>query len=751
MAIQQPVAGNPLNSPDHSLSHRVIANDSAAPVESIVVDSTGNVGIGTTAPGAYLDINPTFTGATTTSIYNDRSGFTLNNASTTITNYYGKYISAPTITNGAITNKYALVTEAGAGNVGIGTTNPTAQLSQQSVAANESAPMTANLIASTDTFTGTGTDWTDNRPGTFSFTHAATASSALTDTNVSAVVGNYYLISWTITRSAGTFNGSFGGVGYTYTQNSSQTVTYSTKAISTGKLIFNPSSDFVGTVSNLSVKQITGPYSPTYNIVDSTGASTYEVRSSLASLGNLFFGTNAGGQNISGSNNLAIGTNALQYNMTSSNNLAIGANALKNVTLGYGTGVGSGALQSLTTGVSNTALGQTALYSLTTGYNNNAFGVGALGYITSGHGNTAMGDNALGNNNTANFSNNSSFGYNSLQYITGGDNTAIGLNAGSLIADGTTHNTTSTTSTYLGDSTKALLSGDTNETVIGYNAIGLGSNTTVLGNASVTTLGMARQTAATTAGTALTFQSSGAVSGGTDLAGGDLTLKSGISTGTGTSSLHFFTATAGSSGSTDNTPTEKMTILGNGNVGIGTTSPTAYLNIKAGTASAGTAPLKLTSGTLNTTAEAGAVEFLTDAYYGTTTTNAVRRMFVMGTTGRATAQTAANASVATYTLGAEDASFEVSANILVTTSSAEAFTVTCSYTDEGNTARVLTMPFVLLAGTTAAAINFANGAVPYEGVAVHLRCKASTAITIATTGTFTGATYNAEGVIKKIA
>ena len=52
-----------------------------------------------------------------------------------------------------------------------------------------------------------------------------------------------------------------------------------------------------------------------------------------------------------------------------------------------------------------------------------------------------------------------------------------------------------------------------------------------------------------------------------------------------------------------------VTILNSGNVGIGTTSPSAYLNIKAGTASASTAPFKLTSGTLNTTAETGAMEY----------------------------------------------------------------------------------------------------------------------------------------------
>ena len=64
-----------------------------------------------------------------------------------------------------------------------------------------------------------------------------------------------------------------------------------------------------------------------------------------------------------------------------------------------------------------------------------------------------------------------------------------------------------------------------------------------------------------------------------------------------------------------------------GDVGIGQTSPTAVLHLKAGTATASTAPLKFTSGTLNTTAEAGAVEFLTDAFYGTITTGATRKTF----------------------------------------------------------------------------------------------------------------------------
>lgn len=44
-------------------------------------------------------------------------------------------------------------------------------------------------------------------------------------------------------------------------------------------------------------------------------------------------------------------------------------------------------------------------------------------------------------------------------------------------------------------------------------------------------------------------------------------------------------------------------------IGVGTITPTASLHIKAGTATASTAPFKLTSGTNLTTAEAGAVEY----------------------------------------------------------------------------------------------------------------------------------------------
>lgn len=50
-------------------------------------------------------------------------------------------------------------------------------------------------------------------------------------------------------------------------------------------------------------------------------------------------------------------------------------------------------------------------------------------------------------------------------------------------------------------------------------------------------------------------------------------------------------------------------------VGIGQTSPTAALHLKAGTATGNTAPLKLTSGPLLTIPESGAVEYSSGTYY----------------------------------------------------------------------------------------------------------------------------------------
>jgi|GEM_PF-994263 len=62
------------------------------------------------------------------------------------------------------------------------------------------------------------------------------------------------------------------------------------------------------------------------------------------------------------------------------------------------------------------------------------------------------------------------------------------------------------------------------------------------------------------------------------------------------------------------------------------------VNIRPGTAAAGTAPLKFLSGTLLASPEVGAIEFNTDTFYATTTTGPTRKKFAIyddtnGTTG----------------------------------------------------------------------------------------------------------------------
>lgn len=118
---------------------------------------------------------------------------------------------------------------------------------------------------------------------------------------------------------------------------------------------------------------------------------------------------------------------------------------------------------------------------------------------------------------------------------------------------------------------------------------------------------------------------------------------------------------------------------------------------------------------------------------------------------RVTAQAAANTNILTYTVGASDGTFQLAANVLVTTSTLHSFGVTVDYTDESGTARTLTIPFSQLAGTLITAITNATGASAYEGVSLTIRAKATTTIIFKTAGTFTTVAYNADCSVIKIA
>ena len=171
--------------------------------------------------------------------------------------------------------------------------------------------------------------------------------------------------------------------------------------------------------------------------------------------------------------------------LANTTNLAVGANALVATITGgiNNTAIGSGCGSGITSGSQNTLLGYAVGTLVTTGAGNCSIGYASLNQNTVGNYNTAMGYGALedttGSNNTA-------VGIAALGNITTGAlNTAIGREAGCFQADGTTALTTANNSVYLGRDTRGTQS-DSNSVVIGYQAIGLGANTTVIGTSATT-------------------------------------------------------------------------------------------------------------------------------------------------------------------------------------------------------------------------------------------------------------------------
>jgi hypothetical protein len=416
---------------------------------------------------------------------------------------------------------------------------------------------------------------------------------------------------------------------------------------------------------------------------------------------NTFVGMDAGNFTMTGS----VGTQG-------SNNTGIGKFALNTNTTGYqNTAVGRSALRNNTIGFSNTATGFGALFANTTGQHNTAFGDAALNLNTTGLNNTAIGSGSLQSNLTGD--SNSSFGYASLNLnTTGYSNTAIGLYALSA-------NTTGSKNTALGQDTLRELDiivndGSGNNTAVGYNTgrgIITGINNTILG---ANVIGLAADLSnniiiADGAGNQrINVIANGNVGIGTsspagklDIVGGQLVLDNGdyggpkgiqfrnvadITTATGggiyqanndivyiqsgTGDAIILRDSAGGdrvsvSGSSwlklsDNIGAQSFGIRDSsdgtifyvnsaGNVGIGTTTPTANLQVAQGTAGVGTVS---TTATLTTVTGVG-TQFLNTFKVGDTiTVNAETRIItaITSDTSLATgAWTGSNAGVA-YTL-----------------------------------------------------------------------------------------------------
>ena len=149
--------------------------------------------------------------------------------------------------------------------------------------------------------------------------------------------------------------------------------------------------------------------------------------------------------------------------------------ANQNVFVGYESGFSN------TTGFRNTAIGMNSMRSNSIGYHNTSIGYGSMNNITGGYQNTSNGYLAMNTNTTG--ARNSVVGYQGLYKNTiGQGNTAVGWRA-------LYNNTSGTYNTAIGFGTNSVGSIYSNSTGIGYNADNTASNSVVVGNGSVTSIG----------------------------------------------------------------------------------------------------------------------------------------------------------------------------------------------------------------------------------------------------------------------
>lgn len=270
-------------------------------------------------------------------------------------------------------------------------------------------------------------------------------------------------------------------------------------------------------------------------------------------------------------NNIFIGTNAGNLTMTA--DVGEGWEASNLI------GIGAGVLSAITQGYLVVAIGSNSYAALTAGSAGTAYGHYSFQRNTSAAG-TAL-------------------GYTAGRYVVGYGNTLVG-NAAGLGVDAS--------STYGYVAAMGLGSGQALTTATGgtfYGSYSGANVTTGSGNIIISYSSTAGSAATTTTGANNII-----IGNGSDVSANNASNEMNIG--------DFVYATG---------------LYGTGKLGIGITNAniTARLHLPAGTTSASSAPLKFTSGSLQTTAEAGAMEFLTDTYYLTITTGAVRQQIVTDT------------------------------------------------------------------------------------------------------------------------
>ncbi len=445
-----------------------------------------------------------------------------------------------------------------------------------------------------------GTGWTFN--GTLAVATAATGNLTYTTLPDTIISGRAYEITYTQSGySSGTATIALGNVTLAIPQyNMTANIILLLPTSATGGFRITTST-YTGNLDNISIVEISNQ-SPILFAGQDDGSTT--LYSSLRMPNSTTFAFGGGASYTTGSNNVANGVSALQSNTTGVSNVANGSNTLlSNTTGSNNVANGVSALQSNTTGSNNVANGPNTLLSNTTGTDNIANGSSALQSNTTGVSNVANGSGALRFNTTG--VNNIANGVSALRFnTTGSNNVANGANAlflnttgGNNIANGVNALRSNTTGgSNVANGANAMYNTTVGDTLTGSNNIAIGTN----------------------AADNIRFEAAGNVVIGNNV---DLPVQNGSNQGVYQNAL-FITGASGTG----------TTIAGN--VGIAVNTPTARLHLPQGTATASTAPLKFTSGTNLTTAEAGAMEFNgTNLFFSPSTT---RHTVNHGLTGSAT-------------------------------------------------------------------------------------------------------------------
>lgn len=347
-------------------------------------------------------------------------------------------------------------------------------LSPKGTAGQDSVTYGPELLVTTNWTTTDG--WTESPNDVF----AHTAGTTTLSNSLAAVVGTRYQLLLTITgRTAGSVTVSFGGVSKAaITGDGSMDGSFGPKALTTDGLVITPTTDFNGTISLVSIKEVTVPADSIYKVYDSAGnlvreeyinggvsntligknagkylttgkQSTFFGNNAGANTStgyaNSFFGYNSGFNNVDGTRNTYLGYGAGFNNVSGSYNIGIGTDggarnvADNNIFIGHHSGfgdlgvnitggssvyIGGNTATLVTSGLQNNVIGYNSGFNLTTGGSNVFDGFMAGFALSTGSYNTCVGNEA--GKAITTFNANCYFGHRAGFLATNNNNTGIG-------------------------------------------------------------------------------------------------------------------------------------------------------------------------------------------------------------------------------------------------------------------------------------------------------------------------------------